>query len=278
MTPSTPSLREHLLVVLHQTQSPDNLGAVARVMTNFGFPRAMLSDPQTFAFQAAEKLAVKGQQVLTALRIERTLKDAVAECVYAVGTTSRDNLHGRVPLTPEEAVKRLAENAARGQVALVLGGERRGLSDDELDCCQDVLVIPTEPAQPSMNLAQAAAVLLYLCAREDDGVRVERDASASSEAQGRPADVPGSPTARTAASASASAAARLETLEALRHRMREGLTAADFLSYQDPEAILSEMVRTLGRSGLSQREAEIWLNAFKHVERAIRGHVPRKKP
>lgn len=277
MASNTPSLREHLLVVLHQTQSPDNLGAVARVMTNFGFPRAMLSDPQTFAFQAAEKLAVKGQQVLTALRIERSLKDAVAECVYAVGTTSRDNLHGRSPLTPEEAVKRLAQNAARGQVALVLGGERRGLSDDELDCCQDVLVIPTEPAQPSMNLAQAAAVLLYLCAREDQGVRVERATSASDEGESGAATSPGRKGGGSA-EASASPAARLETLEALRHRMREGLTAADFLSYQDPEAILSEMVRTLGRSGLSQREAEIWLNAFKHVERAIRGHVPRKKP
>lgn len=275
MAPSTPSLREHLLVVLHQTQSPDNLGAVARVMTNFGFPRAMLSDPQTFAFQAAEKLAVKGQQVLTALRIERTLKDAVAECIYAVGTTSRDNLHGRVPLTPEEAVKRLAESAARGQVALVLGGERRGLSDDELDCCQDVLVIPTEPAQPSMNLAQAAAVLLYLCAREDDGVRVERE---SSDARAPSTEAPAAAPLAARTAASPSPAARLETLEALRHRMREGLTAADFLSYQDPEAILSEMVRTLGRSGLSQREAEIWLNAFKHVERAIRGHIPRKKP
>lgn len=256
MVPSQQRLRDNLLVVLHQTQSPDNLGAVARVMTNFGFPRLMLSDPKTFAFQAAEKLAVKGQQVLTTLRIEPHLGEALTDCVYAVGTTSRTELKGRNGLTPEEAVARLAENAARGQVALVLGGEKRGMSDAELDLCQDVLVIPTEPEQPSMNLAQSAAVLLYLCNRQDAGrtLRMPNPEVLKRE--------PG---------------ARLETIGALRARMREALGAADYFKPDQPDQILSELLHTLDRTGLSQREAELWLNAFKHVERAIRGITPRAK-
>ena len=50
----------NLTVVLHQTRSPDNLGAVARVMANFGFSRLILSDPATYAFRAAERPRPEG--------------------------------------------------------------------------------------------------------------------------------------------------------------------------------------------------------------------------
>nr|WP_232293164.1 RNA methyltransferase [Stigmatella aurantiaca] len=232
-----------MTVVLHQTRSPDNLGAVARVMANFGFFRLILSDPATYAFRGAERLAVKGERVLERMAVARELPEALSECVYAVGTTSRTQLKGRIPLTPEQAVRRLAEESARGRVALVLGGEQRGLSDAELAVCADVLVIPTSEVQPSMNLAQAAGVLLYLCGRED--------------AQPAPPPEP-------------EPGARMGTLSALGARMNEVLLASEFLNPQAPEHVLREMERTLLRAKLSQREAELWLSAFKHLGRGVK--------
>jgi tRNA/rRNA methyltransferase len=232
-----------LTVVLHQTRSPDNLGAVARVMANFGFSRLILSDPATYAFRGAERLAVKGEGVLEGMAVARDLPEALTDCVYAIGTTSRTQLRGRTSLTPEEAVRRLAQESARGRVALVLGGEQRGLSDEELAHCADVLVIPTSEVQPSMNLAQAAAVLLYLCGRE------------GAQAPTSEAPEPG---------------ARMGTLNALGQRMQEVLLSAQFLNPQAPEHVLHELERTLLRARLSQREAELWLTAFKHLERAVK--------
>ncbi|SET22142.1 RNA methyltransferase [Stigmatella erecta] len=236
-------LGEQLTVVLHQTRSPDNLGAVARVMANFGFFRLVLSDPATYAFRGAERLAVKGEQVLERMAVARELPEALSECVYAVGTTSRTQLKGRVPLTPEQAARRLAEESARGRVALVLGGEQRGLSDAELAVCADVLVIPTSEVQPSMNLAQAASVLLYLCGREGAQPALP------------PEPEPG---------------ARMGTLTALGTRMNEVLLASEFLNPQAPEHVLREMERTLLRAKLTQREAELWLSAFKHLGRGVK--------
>lgn len=236
-------LGEQLTVVLHQTRSPDNLGAVARVMANFGFSRLILSDPATYAFRGAERLAVKGEAVLERMAVAKDLPEALTDCVYAVGTTSRTQLKGRVALTPEEAVRRLAEESARGRVALVLGGEQRGLSDEELAHCTEVIVIPTSEVQPSMNLAQAAAVLLYLCGRE-----------------GAQAPVPSAP----------EQGARMGTLNALSQRMQEVLLSADFLNPQAPEHVLHELERTLMRARLTQREAELWLTAFKHLGRAVK--------
>jgi tRNA/rRNA methyltransferase len=237
----------NMTVVLHQTRSPENLGAVARVMANFGFPRLILSDPATYAFRGAERLAVKGEAVLQAMAVARSLPEALQDCVYAVGTTSRTQLEGRTPLTPEQAVARLAEHSQRGRVALVLGSEQRGLSNEELAFCPDVLVIPTQEVQPSMNLAQAAAVLLYLCSREG---RAEAPAAA------REAGTEG---------------ARMGTVRALGDRMREVLLRAEFLNPQAPDHVLRELERSLLRAELTQREAELWLSAFKHLGRAVGG-------
>ena len=238
------SLRGVLRVVLHQVQSPDNLGGVARAMANFDVTSLWLSAPETEDLAQAGKLGVRAGHVLGAVRVVPELRDAVASCVYVLGTSSREKLERRVGVDPETGVARLVAASARGPVALVLGGERRGLSDEELALCQDVAVIPTGQRQPSMNLAASAAVLLYLVARADGA------------GLSPPSAEPGAPRA---------------LLEVLRARMRRALLAADALNVQNPEAVLEEMLRTLERGGLAQREAELWAAAFKQLARAVTG-------
>ncbi len=232
-------LAGNLTVVCHQIRSPDNLGAIARLMANFGFERLVLSDPVTHAFGAAEKLAVGAESVLQGLAVAKDLAEAVAPSVYCCGTTSRDELKGRVALSPESAVEKLLQESRRGPVALVFGGEKRGLSDDELGWCTDVVVIPTRGPQPSMNLSQAVGVMLYLCAR---------------------AQLPEAPSLVVAG-------ARLASIHALEARMEEVLLGSGFLNPQAPEHVRRELSRSLVRAQLSQREAELWLSAFAHLRR-----------
>ena len=228
------------VVVCHQLRAPENLASIARVMANFGLSHLILSDPQTHEFRAAGRMAVKADPVLDHMAVARDLDEALRGVVYAVGTTSRGVLKRATPLTPEEAAGRLAAHAARGKVALVLGGEKRGLSDEELARCHDVLVIPTDAAQPSMNLSHAAAVLLYLCSRQG---RVD----AAFEPDGAP----------------------LALVQRLEATMRQLLLDADFLNPQAPQHVLGELIRSLVRNGLTRREAQLWLSAFEQVGREL---------
>ena len=230
------------MVVLHQTRSPDNLGAVARLMANFGFCRLALSEPVTYDFNAAQKLAVGAEESLDHLELFQHLPDALDQAVYACGTTGRREVSGRRVLSPEEGIRRLSSRASGGRVALVFGGEKRGLSDQELSLCDDLIAIPTEAIQPSMNLSQAVAVLLYLCSRGDAEPRVESDA-------------PG---------------ATLETARRLEELMEEVLLRAGFLNPQAPQHLLGEMRRSLWRSAPTQREAQLWLSAFNQLRWALR--------
>ncbi len=225
------------VVVCHQLRSPENLAAVARAMANFGLTELILSDPQTHEFRAAGRIAVKADAVMEQFQVAQSLDEALTKVVYAVGTTSRAELKRFTPLTPEQAVTRLAAHSARGKVALVLGGEKRGLSDDELSRCQDVLVIPTPGPQPSMNLSHAASILFYLCSRHDAPP---------------PAENPG---------------ASLGMLKRLESKMQDALLAAEFLNPQAPEHVLTELSRALVRGQLTEREAQVWLAAFEHLRR-----------
>lgn len=225
-----------LVVVCHQIRSADNLGSIARLMANFELKQLVLSDPVTLDLRGAEKMAVGAEAVLRDVAVAQSLPEALGKCVYAVGTTSRATVK---TLAPEQAMERLKEHAARGPVALVLGGEKRGLSDEELSHCHDVAVIPTSSAQPSMNISQAAAVLFYLWSR----------------------------TPQAGAVVESGDGARGQTLQALEKKLHEALEAVGWVNRQAPQHALRELVRALVHGKLTQREAEMWLSALEHVRR-----------
>lgn len=232
---------DNLLVVLHQIRSPDNLGAIARLMANFGYHQLVLSEPRTYTFRDSRKVGVRADPVLERMQVALNLRAAIGEAVCALATTSRKNVKGRRVLSPEDAIARLAEASLGGKVALVFGGEKRGLSDDELSLCQEIVAIPTRPQQPSMNLAQSAAVLLYLCSRA--AICAEPPAQEN--------------------------AAELRLIHALEEAMHRVLLTTGFLNRQAPDRILRELQRSLLRGRLTQREAEMWLAAFQHLMRSV---------
>ena len=249
----------NVVVVLDRPQSADNLGAVARVLKNFGLCRLAVVAPPSWAgpprsggpgtaredvLRRARRLARKAGDLLDAAALHADLRAALAGVTWACGTTSRA-VEGRPRLDPAALGREVARRAAAGPVAIVLGQERRGLSDAELDLCQAVCAIPTAAAYDSMNLAQAAAVLCW---------EVARAAGAALAADPAPAPP-----------------ARLETLEALWDRARELLGAAGYLNPQNPEHILAELRRLLARAEPTQREAELYVAAVRAIERKLRG-------
>jgi tRNA/rRNA methyltransferase len=228
-------------IVLHEVRLPDNLGAVARAMKNMGLSRLCLVNPLA-EVDLARRVAVDSEEILDHALVSEDLVTALGPARFVVGTTSRA-IEGRASLTPRSLADAVARETAGGDVAILFGSERRGLSNREIDHCHAVATIPSSPAKPSMNLAQAVAVIGY-------------ELYVASLTPSPPGSRP--PRAEAAA------------LERLYERMRELLLEAGFLSPQNPDLILSELKRCFERSEPTPREAELWLAAFKQLERAIR--------
>lgn len=160
--------RDRLRVVLVRTRNPLNIGAAARAMVNFGFRHLRVVQPYEPAFGEARS-AVDAEPVLESAERFATVAEAVADCALVVGTAEGRQRTPEEPLQRLEAgveeIRRCLRSGAR--VAVVFGSEKRGLSNEELAPCQRVLRIPTEAQQPSMNLGQAVAVVLYETIREN---------------------------------------------------------------------------------------------------------------
>src|SRR5438105_8209835 len=144
-----------LRFVLNRPRSSQNIGAAARALANTAAGELWVVEPLGFDRAQAAKLAAGADDVLDAMRVVRTLDEALAECVDVVMTTGRE-----VPgaLSPEQAAARLLSGA--GPCALVFGDEVRGLTNQDLRRAAAVATIPTA-RKSSLNLAQAVMVFGY---------------------------------------------------------------------------------------------------------------------
>lgn len=155
--PPVPTFR----LVLVEPIYPANVGYVARVCSNFAVKELVLVGGCPIDGLARER-ATHGNPVLEAARRVETLEDALADCGLSVATSARSTQsgqkHRRDAMTPA-GLRRIAAET-ESTIALVFGREDDGLTNDEVARCDLVVTIPM-PGNPSLNIAHAAAVLLY---------------------------------------------------------------------------------------------------------------------
>ena len=174
----------NIRIVLVEPAGPLNIGSVARVMKNMGLWRLVLVNPQCDPLGAeARQMAVHGVDLLEAAQSVSAIPEALQGCQRAIATTARARTLETQLETPEEALPWLLnastgaveneERPTRRQSALIFGPEDRGLSNRELNYAQRFVYIPANPAYPSLNLAQAAAVCSYILYRSAQGAVVE---------------------------------------------------------------------------------------------------------
>ncbi len=151
-----------IVVVLHKPRDVRNIGAVVRAMKNMGFGRLRLVAPEPFDPDDLLGIAHRSEDVVESIERFDDLPAALADVRYVLGTSERAHpgrqmRHDLRPL----AAELLARAASAGPVALLFGPEDNGLDAAALDRCHAVLTLPSDPGYPSLNLAQAALLILY---------------------------------------------------------------------------------------------------------------------
>lgn len=153
---------ENIRVVLVRPIYSGNIGAVCRAMKNMGITDLALVAPQReINWLEARTMACHADDVLANRKDYTTLKEALADCALAAGTSAREGLYRAHAKTARDWAPRLWEAAHANRVALVFGSEDNGLTNEELAHCTHVIRIPSSPAYPSLNLAQAVMICCY---------------------------------------------------------------------------------------------------------------------
>jgi TrmH RNA methyltransferase len=146
------------LLILDGIGNPHNLGAIARSAAFFGLPRIVLADrpDQALPSDAAYRVAEGGLEHLMLYRARLpSVLPAVRRAYRIVGTSLAGDSAGL--------------NPADRSVALILGNEKTGLDAAMLALCDEVVRIPGSGHVQSLNVASAAAILIYLLTRSPSG-------------------------------------------------------------------------------------------------------------
>lgn len=229
-------LAERFVIVLNETQDIVNIAGAARALLNTGMWRLRLVRPVLFDAHRVAGIAHGSEALLDDVEFFDTLADALVDAKHIVGTTARRRTATYVWQHPREAAPELLSSAADqgGPVAIVFGKEDAGLSNEQLDLCDRLLVIPTNPAHASLNLAQAVLIICYelwlaSLARE-----------------------PGLPTPKRRA-----ATATPAQLQALFDDAERALTTIEFFKARNAPSVMRSLRAVLRRARLDAREAKL---------------------
>ncbi len=162
---------KNIRIVMVNTSHPGNIGAVARVMKNMCLSNLYLVQPKHFPSEEANARSSGALDVLQNAVVCDSLEEAISDCKLVIGTSARERSADWPVLSPRQSAQKLVENAGQASVALVMGRESSGLTNQELDLCQYLVHIPSNPDYNSLNVAMAAQVLayeIYLFEKGDD--------------------------------------------------------------------------------------------------------------
>lgn len=152
--------------VLVKPRNPQNIGAAARAMGNFGFEDLRLVRPWAPTWQEA-KSAVGASPILKKAKVFDSIEKAAAQANIIIATTALKN---RKPfqqiLTLNKIDTFLKENKDK-KIALLFGSEKTGLTSEDIDRTDYILNIPTSAKVPSINLAQAVILCCWEFAKNN---------------------------------------------------------------------------------------------------------------
>jgi tRNA/rRNA methyltransferase len=151
------------VLVLVEPQLPENIGAAARAMANFGLSQLRLVKPrQAWPNEKAAVMAAGADRILDGAVLYDSLADAVADCSFVLALTARNHDQHKPVIDAAQAAAEMAPRVAAGEtVALVFGRERNGLENFEVGMADRIVTLPVNPAFASLNLAQAVVVMAY---------------------------------------------------------------------------------------------------------------------
>ena len=148
-------------IILIAPQMGENIGASARAMCNFGLSELRLVNPRDgWPSDSATANAVGALDIMPAVEVFENTADALKEYHTIYATTARARDMRKPVFTARQAATDIAEKQAQGlRTAIMFGGERAGLTNEDIALSTNIINIPTNPDFSSLNLAQSVLLI-----------------------------------------------------------------------------------------------------------------------
>ncbi|MBB3118556.1 tRNA/rRNA methyltransferase [Massilia violacea] len=220
-------------------------------MKTMGFAQLVLVNPRcdgALEHEEAVAFASGAQDILAGARIVGSMAEALEGVNFAAAVSARLREFSPPVWTPRELAGQLAATPEL-QAALIFGNERFGLPNEVVEQCNVLINIPANPDYSSLNLAQAAQVLVYECRMAAlEGQRAASEVGFHGEA------------------------ASLAEIEGMYAHLEQGLVRIGFLDAGNPRKLMPRLKRLFARAGLEKEE----VNILRGIARRMQDGLPKK--
>jgi tRNA/rRNA methyltransferase len=212
-------------------------------MKTMGLTRLYLVDPKVFPHSDATALAVGANDLLESASVCSSLDEALTGTLFSVAATARHRDLSHKIMTPREVADAFLGKTDEGDLAIVFGPERTGLTIEDATKCNVVSTIPCNPDYSSLNLAQAVQVFSY------ELKVISSEATSDSE------------TKKTFERATH------EEIEWLIAHFEKVLIDVEFLNAQNPGRVMQRIRRLIAKTELEREELNILRGFLSAVEK-----------
>jgi 23S rRNA (guanosine2251-2'-O)-methyltransferase len=146
-----------LILILDNVQDPHNLGACLRTAEAAGVHAVILPKDRSAGLTPVARRAASGAAevipILVVTNLARTLRELKAKGVWLLGTS-------------DQAEQSLYQAGLSGSMALVMGGEEKGMRRLTTESCDFLARIPMLGSVSSLNVSVATGVCLFEMVRQ----------------------------------------------------------------------------------------------------------------
>ena len=175
-------------VVLVQPESAGNIGSLARIMKNFNFKKLIIFNPiesrENIVSHESQGFAMHAKDILLGAEIIEIENDAdhiiefgkfIKQFDLVLATTAKGKRYTnvkRLAIFPQDLTIPASEKPLK--IAILLGKESRGLTNEEVELSDINLRIPTGNEYPTLNLSHAGGIILYEIFKKINVVNIGR--------------------------------------------------------------------------------------------------------
>ena len=150
---------KNIYFILVRPQLGENIGSVARALKNFNLSKLRIVNPKCdWPNQKALATSVGAKNVLKSSTICNSVEQSVGDLDIIFATTSRIRKVNKKIISILDLKKKIKK---RQKVGIIFGPEASGLSNNELNCADYLVKIPTNKKFSSLNLSHSVIIFCF---------------------------------------------------------------------------------------------------------------------
>jgi len=150
---------KNIYFILCRPQLGENIGSTARALKNFSIPNLRIVNPGcVWPNKRALATSVGAKTILTKSKIYSSVEKSIGDLDIVFASTSRIRKINKKVISVTNFTKKIGN---KKKIGILFGPEASGLSNNEINCADYLVTIPTNKNFSSLNLSHSVILFCF---------------------------------------------------------------------------------------------------------------------